>query len=44
VEGRVYELPLAKGEQAVLYAGQTPPDLVIRPVSVTGPCNHYGMR
>lgn len=39
----VYELPLARGEQAVLYSGDKPPELVIRPVTPAGPRNHYGL-
>ena len=41
----VYELDLAKGEEALLYAGRKVPDVIISPVPASpGDCNPWGVK
>jgi putative component of toxin-antitoxin plasmid stabilization module len=41
----VYELDLAKGEEALLYAGRKVPDVIISPVLASpGDCNPWGVK
>jgi hypothetical protein len=40
----LYELPLCKGEEAVMYSGEKPTEFKIEPVAVKGATNHYGLK
>ena len=43
-DGGVLELDLRKGEEAVLYAPEWQPGLIIEPVAGTGPSNPFGLK
>ena len=40
----LYEVPLLKGEEVVLYAGEKPAEFKVEPVPVQGGVNYYGLK
>jgi hypothetical protein len=41
----IYDLPLARGDEAVLYAGDQPPALVVTPQPISpADCNQWGLK